>query len=231
MLKFEETSVVNSGLQHLSPKSIERYARPYLNQIVISAVSSIVIGGLFFHSWQQRPVISISDEIAYRDSMTIRGSQMENVREPTEYVYQQDDVVENFPQQNIDVTTVSSLPTEPTNVGLYVFTVQDGYISYDCERIDMQGTKYIVQDLTFKNFNDAKRRIEHLKTFGLITNAISLDCTLNGTPKHDYCVYYEVIFNEEKVANSKAIEVKRQLQKLNLNHEFIKIRVLNFQNY
>ena len=230
-LKFEETSVINSGLQRLSSKSIERYARPYLNQIVISTISFIVLGGLFFHSWQQRPVMSVTNEVAYRDSMALRGSQMENVREPTEFVFQPEDVVDKTPKSNTDATTVSNPPTEPTNVGLYVFTVQDGYISYDCERIDMQGTKYVVQDLTFNNFNDAKRRIEHLKTFGLIANAISLDCTMNGMPKHDYCVYYEVIYNEEKAANSKANEVKRQLQKLNLNHEFIKIRVLNFQNY
>ncbi len=230
-LKFEETTYVNSGLQRLSSKSIERYARPFLNQIVISTMSIIVLSGLFFHSWQQRPVITLSDEVAYRDSMALRGNLMENVKEPVEFVYQPEDVVTQIPKSNTDVTTVSNPPTEPENVGLYVFTVQDGYISYDCERIDMQGTKYVVQDLTFNNFNDAKRRIEHLKTFGLIANAISLDCTMNATPKHDYCVYYEVIYNEEKAANSKANDVKRQLQKLKLDHEFIKIRVLNFQNY
>ena len=230
-LKFEETRVVNSGLQRLSPKRLERYARPYLNQIVISSLSFIILSGLFFRSWQQRPVLSVSDEVAFRDSITLRSSMMEQNKEPREYIYLQEDVVKNSPNLNTDATTVSNPPIEPMNVGLYVFTVQDGYISYECERIDMQGTKYVVQDLTFKNFDDAKRRIEHLKTFGLIANAISLDCTTNGKPKHDYCVYYEVIFNEEKTANSKAIEVKRQLEKLNLNHEFIKIRVLNFQNY
>ncbi len=230
-LKFEDTPVVNSGLQRLSPKRLERYARPYLNQIVISSLSIIILSGLFFRSWQQRPVLSVSDEGAFRDSMTLRSSIMEQNKEPSDYVYQPEDVVKNSPNINSDATTVSNPPAEPMKVGLYVFSVQDGYISYECERIDMQGTKYVVQDLTFKNFDDAKRRIEHLKTFGLIANAISLDCTTNGTPKHDYCVYYEVIFNEEKTANSKAIEVKRQLEKLNLNHEFIKIRVLNFQNY
>ena len=227
-LKFEEKSLINSGLQRL-PSSLDRYARPYLNQIVISSISFLVLGGLFFHSWQQRPIITVTDAVAYRDSMALMANSMKP--EPTDFVLQPEDVVKSVPDLQADATTVSNPPSEPKNVGLYVFTVQDGYISYECERIDMQGTKYVVQDLTFNNFNDAKRRIEHLKTFGLIANAISLDCTLNGTPKHDYCVYYEVIFNEEKVANSKAIEVKRQLQKLNLSHEFIKIRVLNFQNY
>ncbi len=231
-LKFEETPVVNSGLQRLSPKRLERYTRPYMNQIVISTLCILILCGLFFRSWQQRPVLSVSNEVAFRDSMALRGQMMENVKEPTDYVYQPEDVFKSDKDlTNYDATKVSIPTNEPMNVGLYVFTVQDGYISYECERIDMQGTKYVVQDLTFHSFEDAKRRIEHLKTFGLIANAISLDCTVNGTPKHDYCVYYEVIFNEEKAANSKGLEVKRQLEKLNLNHEFIKIRVLNFQNF
>lgn len=232
-LKFEERPIINSGLRRLpSAISLERYARPYINQIVISTLSFMILGGLLFHSWQQRPVVTISDAAAYRDSMTQRGTMMEPTKEmSTDFVLQPEDVVNTIPNSNLEATTVSIPPSEPMKVGLYVFTVQDGYISYECERLDMQGTKYVVQDLTFNNFNDAKRRIEHLKTFGLIANAISLDCTLNATPKHDYCVYYEVIYNEEKVANSKAIEVMRQLDKLNLKYDFIKIRTLNFQNF
>ncbi len=232
-LKFEETPILNSGLKRLpSAISLERYARPYLHQIVISTVSFIVLAGLFFHSWQQRPIITISNAAAYRDSMTQRGSMMEPTKEmSTDFVYQPEDVVKNIPSSNLDATTVSMPPSEPIKVGLYVFTVQDGYISYECERLDMHGTKYVVQDLTFNNFNDAKRRIEHLKTFGLIANAISLDCTVNASSKRDYCVYYEVIYNEEKIANTKAIDVIRQLEKLGLNYDFIKIRTLNFQNF
>ena len=232
-LKFEEVPVLNSGLKRLSSTRLERFARPFLSQIAISTVSLLLLGAIFFRSWQSHPIQTVGNEQAYRDSMRILGNSMGTNREPTDYISQPDYVVKNNPNlTSYEATQVSNPPPiQNTNVGLYVFTVQDGYISYECERIDMQGTKYVVQDLTFSNFNDAKRRIELLKTFGLIANAISLDCTSNATPKHDYCVYYEVIFNEEKAANSKANEIKRMLEKLNLNHEFIKIRVLNFQNF
>ena len=232
-LKFEETPLVNSGLQRLSPSSIERFARPFLNQLIITAISFLLVGGLCLRSWQTRPIETIGNERAYRDSMTQVGIAMEGVKESNTTVFQKEDVVKLDPTiKSYDATTVSNPPSDNSNVGLYVFSVQEAmYYSYDCERIDMQGTKYVVQDLTFNNFADAKRHIEHLKTYVLITNAISLDCTINGTPKHGYCVYYEVIFNEEKVANSKAIEVKKSLEKLNLNHDFIKIRVLNFHNF
>jgi hypothetical protein len=231
-LKFEETPVVNSGLQRLSPQSLERFARPFLKQIAVTSICLLLLSGLFYRSWQTRPMEIVGNAAAYRDSMQIQGQLMENKREPQDVVYQPEDLVKPDPNpKSFEATPVSNPPVGNESVGLYVFSVLDGYISYDCERIDMHGTKYVVQDLTFTNFNDAKHRIENLKTYGMIANAISLDCTLNAAPKHGYCVYYEVIFNEEKVANSKAIEVKKQLEKLNLNHDFIKIRVLNFQNF
>jgi hypothetical protein len=231
-LKFEETAVVNSGLQRLNPQSLERFARPFLKQIAISATALLLLSGLFYRSWQTRPVNEVSSAAAYRDSMKLRSPFMEANKEPQDLVFNADDLVKTDPNPKAyDATQVSNPPVDNNNVGLYVFSVLDGYISYDCERLDMHGTKFVVQDLTFNNFADAKRRIENLKTYGMIANAISLDCTLNGTPKHGYCVYYEVIFNEEKVANTKALEVKKQLEKLNLNHDFIKLRILNFQNF
>ncbi len=230
-LKFEETPIVNSGLQRLSPQSLERFARPFLNQIAIATVCIMLLSGIFYRSWETRPMDTVSSATAYRDSMQLRGQLMEDKREPKDAVFNAEDLAKPDPNPKYDATVVSNPPVDNEPVGLYVFSVLDGYISYDCERLDMHGTKYVVQDLTFTNFADAKHRIENLKTYGMIANAISLDCTLNGMPKHSYCVYYEVIYNEEKAANTKALDVKKQLEKLNLNHDFIKIRTLNFQNF
>ncbi|MBL7818620.1 MAG: hypothetical protein JNL70_26710 [Saprospiraceae bacterium] len=230
-LKFEESAFANSGLQRLNSASLERFARPFLNQILVTSIALLALGGLSYRSWQLRPVITVTNSKVYRDSMAALALQMENKKEDERYLLQKNDVIKPDPNpQTYDAATVS-IPTEQNNVGLYVFTIPDGYISYECERMDMHGTKYVVQDLTFANFSDAKRRIEHLKTYGLITNAISLGCTTSSSPKQGYCVYYEVIFNEEKAANSKALQIKKELERLQLNHDFIKIRVLNFQNF
>ena len=233
-LKFSETQqfVTNmqTNLQRLSPQSIERFSRPFLTQMLVSIGAVLALSGLFYNSWQDSAMIVVDAKV-HQDSMKRAAITMEQNKEPTEFLYKASDVVKPDPNPKYDATTVSNSPNSNNNVGLYVFSVQDGYISYECERIDMQGTKYVVQDLTFGNFNDAKRRIEHLKTFGLIANAISLDCTLSATSKHDYCVYYEVIFNDEKAANNKGLEIKNEFARLHLKSDFIKIRVLNFQNY
>jgi hypothetical protein len=230
-LKFNETPFYQTTLQRLSTPSIERFASPFLTQMAISLVAAIGLSTLFYHSWEETAIIKVN-ATAYQESMKLEAIKMAQKREPDEYVYKPGDVVKSAPElKNYDATTVSNPPTVNNNVGLYVFSVVDGYISYECERIDMQGTKYVVQDLTFSNFSDAKRRIEHLKTFGLIANAISLDCTAMPNSKHDYCVYYEVIFNEEKAANSKGLEIKSELDRLHLKNDFVKIRVLNFKNF
>ena len=235
-LTFQGMPNLSTNLQRLSTPSIERYARSFWTQITITSIAFFALSGVFFRSWQARPIEKIN-ETAYQDSMKREAARLDPNRETaSQFVYKAEDVVKAESLQTYDPTTVDatkvSNPASPNNnVGLYVFSVQDGYISYECERIDMHGTRYVVQDLTFNNFNDAKRRIEHLKTFGLIANAISLDCTTSATSKHDYCVYYEVIFNDEKSANSKAVEIKGEFERLQLKHNFIKIRVLNFQNY
>lgn len=230
-IKFEENAPALNNLQRLSTQSIERFSHPFWTQIAISSIAILLLSGVFFRSWQTRPIETLNAQ-AYQDSMKRVAAILEQTRETRQYVFQPDDMVKSSPNtKSYDATTVSNPPNQNNDVGLYVFSVQDGYLSYACERIDMHGTKYVVQDLTFNNFNDAKRRIEHLKTYGLIANAVSLDCTANATSKHDYCVYYEVIFNDEKAANSKGLEIKNELQKLNLKNDFIKIRVLNFQNF
>lgn len=230
-LTFQGMPSITTNLQRLSTPSIERYARSFWTQIAITSVAFMALNGVFYRSWQARPVEKIN-ETAYQDSMKREAARLDPNRETaSQYVFKAEDIVKAESLKTYDATVVSNPSSQNNNVGLYVFSVQDGYISYECERIDMHGTRYVVQDLTFNNFNDAKRRIEHLKTYGLIANAISLDCTVSATSKHDYCVYYEVIFNDEKSANSKAIEIKGELERMHLKHDFIKIRVLNFQNY
>jgi rare lipoprotein A (peptidoglycan hydrolase) len=90
----------------------------------------------------------------------------------------------------------------------------------------IRGTKYVVQDQVAANFQQARKRIEQLKNYGLIANAISLTCTESTTK--GYCVYYELMFNDQKSANGKAIDIKKDLDDLQLSHNNIQIRILKF---
>ena len=127
-----------------------------------------------------------------------------------------------------NAAVISNPPkTSEVAIGLYVSTLNDGYLTYDCARIDMRGTKYVVQDHVYASFDEARRRIDLLKVESLIGNAISLTCTSNATTR-GYCVYYGDVFNDVSAANRKAIDIKKELAALGLANDFIQIRVLQF---
>ena len=84
----------------------------------------------------------------------------------------------------------------------------------------------MVQDILYTNFEEARKRIDQLKTYGLIANCISLNCTQSATA--GFCVYYDLMYGTESAANSKANQIKKELMDLHLPHAFIKIRVLQF---
>ena len=122
-------------------------------------------------------------------------------------------------------TTPSPIDSK-TEIGLYVYTPTDGYLTYDCARAGMRGTKYVVQDILCRNFEEARKRIDQLKIYGLIANCISLSCTESASS--GYCVYYDMMYNDENAAQNIAKQIKKELDDLRLPHDFIKIRVLKF---
>jgi hypothetical protein len=81
--------------------------------------------------------------------------------------------------------------------------------------------------LTFRKFEDAIARLEYLKTMGLIGNIVSLSCALN-TRSNDYAVFYELIYADEKSANTKAAEIVEVLSQKGQRSDYIKIRVIQF---
>jgi hypothetical protein len=230
-LKFAETPSVSNGvsdIKRLSPQNLERFQQPFFRQLAVSLCSVVMLSGLFYRSWTLRPVDYVSNEKSYQDSLVRRALNMS--AEPAAMVYNQEDVEKIIPTPQPyapTVTTTSNPPKAEATVGLYVYTLSDGYLTYDCARIDMRGTKYIVQDHVYVSFDEARRRIDQLKTQDLTGNAICLTCTTNATTR-GYCVYYGDFFNDVNAANQKANDIKKELAAMGLANEFIQIRVLQF---
>lgn len=226
VLKFAETPSVSeafSGLGRLSAQSLERYHQPFLRQLAVSILALFALSGLFYRSWTLRPIDHITDQRAYQDSLMRIG---ERPSEPRGGLYNHDEIVpSNHKIAPYPPTVEAAVHEQP--IGLYVYTLNDGYLTYDCARIDMRGTKYIVQDHVFPNFEDARRRIDELKSSDLIGNAILLNCTSNATTR-GYCVYYGDFFSDVNAANSKALDIKKELTAIGVPNEYIQIRVLQF---
>jgi hypothetical protein len=215
-------------MKRLAPQNLERYQQPYLRQLAMTLGSIVLLSGLFYRSWTLRPVDYVTNEKMYQDSMARKAVTM--VSEPSAMVYNPDDVEKPTTVQPYEPmpSAISNPPKEvESNIGLYVYTLSDGYLTYDCARIDMRGTKYVVQDHVYLTFEDARRRIDQLKTQDLIGNAILLTCTTNATTR-GYCVYYGDFFNDVNAANQKANDIKKELTGMSLTSEFIQIRVLQF---
>jgi hypothetical protein len=229
-LKFEESPSSNytptSTLRRLSPQYLGRFSRPYRMQLATLFASVLALSGLFYRSYQLSPIKTVNAQ-AHRDSMMLKPS----IEEPPFTVVNPEDMPRFNPNEKpypTDATRVSDPPISTENIGLYVYSMQDArYIQYECARLEMQGTKYIVQDLTFRKFEDAIARLEYLKTMGLIGNIVSLSCALN-TRSNDYAVFYELIYADEKSANTKAAEIVEVLSQKGQRSDYIKIRVIQF---
>lgn len=232
-LKFAETPSVSdafSNLGRLSSRNLERFQQPFLRQLAMTVFSIMMLSGVFYRSWTLRPVDYVTNEKSYQDSLTRRANVM--LPEPTGGLYNPEDVEKTNPKtEPYDAGTAAAISNPPrtteSTVGLYVYTLSDGYLTYDCARIDMRGTKYVVQDHVYGSFDEARRRIDLLKVEDLTGNAISLTCTSNATTR-GYCVYYGDVFNDVNAANRKAIDIKKELTALGLANDFIQIRVLQF---
>ncbi|NJN35241.1 MAG: hypothetical protein HC817_14325, partial [Saprospiraceae bacterium] len=226
-LKFMENPSVQS-LKNYSKKNLERYRQPYFAQAMTCVLSALVLSGIFYRQWQNRPQHEVTQILSYQDSLARLSERLQPEAEMM--VYKKEDVAEVV--QNVQPYAETYLANEldqtakPIEVGLYVYTPTDGYLSYDCARAGVRGVKFVVQDQLYRTFAEAQKRIEQLKTHGLIANAISLTCTesnING-----YCVYFELMYNDERAANAKALQVQKDLSELRLPFDYIKIRTLKF---
>ncbi len=209
------------GLKNSIPINLDRFRRSYMTQVIICSVSVLALSGLFFKQWSQRPIQFVGSESKrFQDLESKLGDYQpesnENYTSPKDVV--------PIKTNSRDYVKVSN---DKSEVGLYVYSPSEGYLTYDCARAGVRGRKFVVQDQICETFDEARNRIVKLKTFGLIANCISLKCTENATAK-GYCVYYELIYNDQSSANKKAISIKQSLQSLNLPNEYVKIRILDF---
>lgn len=209
------------GLKNSIPINLDRFRRSYMTQVIICSISVLAVSGLFFKQWSQSSIQYVGSESKrFQDLESKLGDYQPESNE--KYINPKD--VVPIKTSGRDYVPVSN---DKSEVGLYVYSPSEGYLTYDCARAGVRGRKYVVQDQICETFDEARNRIVKLKAFGLIANCISLKCTENATSK-GYCVYYELIYNDQNSANKKAISIKQSLQSLNLPNEFVKIRILDF---
>jgi hypothetical protein len=99
-------------------------------------------------------------------------------------------------------------------------------VPYPCERVNIKGNKFIVQDGEYPTFQAAKKRIQDLAQFELIANCISLKCLKKAAV--GYAVYFEFIYKSEEDATARYNQIKTQFQQYKLSTDGLKTRMLIF---
>ena len=209
-----------------APRNFQRFKRPFLAQAMVCLASMVLISGVFYRQWEARPV-HYANEREWQASLAQKAKGM-RPESPEDNPDKEVQAPNSSGSANVAPGTANvgmEMGSNKEEVGMYVSTV-DGYITYDCARADIRGTKYIVQDWVCNSFEAARNRIDQLRRYGLIASCLSLKCSIAASGG-GYAVYYEYIYSDFNAANTKGQKIKNELQALHLPSDFVKIRVLH----
>ena len=209
-----------------------RFSNQHYAQIIMSFGSLILLSTLFYSQWTQNDNNTIFAPDARLKNLEQRGATAPETHDVFVPKFLEDENLgkANSPEPlaaNREQRTAQS-PQRTTNedVGLYVFVPGADYVPYPCERVNIKGNKFIVQDGEFPTFAAAKKRIQDLAQFELIANCISLKCLKKATV--GYAVYFEFIYKSEEDATARYNQIKTQFQQYKLSTTGLKTRMLIF---
>ena len=204
-----------------------RYMQSYWQQKLLSAIAFLIVCTVFYSEYQRRPMEYVSGK-KYESLMSNKAQTLEKQGE--EYLLEKAYTVPYSSETSayIEPAKKEEVPAETVDnpsPGLYLSS-DNGYVSYECERLNLTGDKYIVQDGVFRDFKSAKERISLLNQNGYVANCISLDCISN---RKGYIVFYELFYNNKENAMTKAVKVKKSLQVDGLGEVPINVVKLSFE--
>ena len=193
-----------------------RFSNQHYAQIIMSFGSLILMGSLFY----SQLALTANNRI-FAPEARLKNLEQRGATAPETH--------------DVFISEVNKLPIDNSSkfneakndeVGLYVFVPGADYVPYPCERVNIKGNKFIVQDGEYPTFQAAKKRIQDLAQFELIANCISLKCLKKATV--GYAVYFEFIYKSEEDATARYNQIKTQFQQYKLSTDGLKTRMLIF---
>jgi hypothetical protein len=244
MLQFVSNNSVSSrpslqvsagvtSVSSVNPLDYQRYRKPVLTQTMIGLASAVILTGLAFKQTQDTAIRFQSPkekaELMKKSRMDATDMNYDTI--PSDNMSEKVDNGSDLASKSgASAYDASVLPADNGYVentktpDVYVYTME-GYVYYPCERV-LLGTQYAIQDWVCNNFEDAKKRIQFLKSRGFSASCISLKCSRTASSK-GYVVFHEFLFEDKTAANHKALAIKAELAKKKMPSDFIKLRTLN----
>jgi hypothetical protein len=223
---WKEAIQSNIFTQNQVEKSLLRFHRPYWYQIALTAISVILtlttfyrfmhdtdknyVDERYYHQKQQQQ-ISAGEDASIIDNSTARK------------IGKQDSAYLN------DVA-IKEVETEFTEKGggadgAYMSVENGELIFYDCERLNLNGTNYIIQESRQPSLAMAQRRMAYLRQNGLSASCVWRGCFTRADL--NYCIFFDLIYGSNKEANTHLATFRKELNDKHLDSQGLKVVSLN----
>ncbi|MEN0003952.1 MAG: hypothetical protein AAF798_07405 [Bacteroidota bacterium] len=204
-----------SGMENL-----ERFRKRYMYQIVIAALSLIIMGGIFWVQSEDQKIEYVSQRV-YVDEFAARRSAKELSQEPTTYFIDtpylyplplltrsnREDIAFDFDPittiirpraETKELPPKTILPIPETIVGepdIIIRTEENNRLAlYDCERFyNFTEPKFILLEGLYEDFEATNQRVGELNGAGLDASGMWLGCF--RTESEQYAVFIGLLYN------------------------------------
>lgn len=229
-------------------EKLSRFSRSYAHQMLITSIAMFLIGAIFIQELADADLIVLDREEHIESVSDLeKGSSKHEPRgviTDTSYQNRTEKLGENQDwwiianektrKKRALANNETYVPTMPSAFNSadqidVLLTLENGeYLAYDCERfMNFEGTKYLVQEGIYPNFQAASSRMQILANKNLVSNVLNLACF--SETETDYIVFYNQLFNREidavramKRFNIAAKEEALDLEKLKVRAIFMK---------
>jgi hypothetical protein len=223
---WKEAIQSNVFTQNQVEKSLLRFHRPYWYQIALTVISVILTLTTFYrfmhdtdksyaderyYHREQQKKIGIGEDASIIDNTIARK------------VTKQDSAYLN----DVAVTEVQNEFTEKGGGadGAYMSVENGELLFYDCERLNLNGTNYVIQDSRQATLDAAQRRMAYLRQSGLSASCVWRGCFTRSDM--NYIIFFDLIYNNAKEANSHVATFRKELNDKRLDSRGLKIVSLN----
>ncbi len=219
-----------------SDTSVFRYQRTYTSQIFLGLIALLILAGIFYKEAQNAPV-SYVNEKEYEKQLTektkkakpetsdfiVDSAYVDRDKKPVQPYLE--NVKEELPTDLSEKDWDSIMAEYFEDYGeqyaeIYIASMENKFLSYDCERFfNYSGTKYLLQEKTYSDVNEARKQLIRLKKQGINANCLWTGC-LNENDM-EFIIFIDFLFDNKKEAGLILTNLKRRFK---LEKGLLKIR-------
>ncbi len=205
------------------PEYFLRFRRSVWNQIILCSISWLMIGGIVYDEWQDRPLRYVGQEV-YESEVVTR--QVQSEPEPRRPIIPIGDSLYIEPFDNKVIPYLLLLQIEKVSPSIVALDLKDNevligmfenvLIEYDCERLyNFKKPKYILQEGIYPDFESLMARMNQLMAAGMEVNSLWLGCFTENDQR--YILYFGLMLDQMQQSQNALEKYSNQLKDNQIN--------------